>query len=290
MQLILKQIDLKSHVNYFNSVLQVTYRFSNSTKANATAGANNATNSNLTTGTNMTNMTNITLTTNLVGEPKPNAQVNTTIKVSNCEQVVMFEAERIKDLNDFKTREPAFFTMSAYMINMFEKKDVNKLTESINLSHIETLPQILPGALNCLHFQDKYTLREITVCLKSEESVSQVETAFSNFMKCRMGNTLSDADPQILNKLLDLSCKGTKTSKDSTFDSSKIKKSIMDELRKNGFVVKEVLAAGEGDLGISQISQSGSSLNVRKMNLRIPGTPLPVDKKNKNKEEMPPIY
>jgi hypothetical protein len=287
MLLILKQISLKSLVYNFNSFLQITYRYSNSTNANATAGANNATGSNV---TNPSNMTNITLTTNIVGEPKPNAQVNTTIKVNNCEQVVMFEAERIKDLNDFKTRVPAFFTMSAYMINMFEKKDVNKLTESINLSHIETLPQILPGALNCLHFQDKYSFREITICLKSEESVAQVEKAFSNFMKCRMGNTLSEADPQILNKLLDMSCKGTKASKDSTFDATKIKISIMNELRKNGFNVKEVLVAGDGDLGVAQISQPGSSLSVRKINLRVPGTPLPVDKKKKDKEELPPIY
>lgn len=172
---------------------------------------------------------------------------------------------------------------------MFEKKDVNKLTESINLSHIQTLPQILQGALNCLHFQDKHTLREITICLKSEDSVAQVEKAFSNFMKCRMGNNLSEPDPQMLNNLLDISCKGTKASKDSNFDASKIKKSIIEELKKNGFIVKEVLAAGEGNLGIAQQDDLTHEIKFnKKMNLRVPGTPEPV--KKKRKDELAPIY
>jgi hypothetical protein len=238
------------------------------------------------------------MTSNVVGNPRPDAWVDKTpIKVLNCDQVVMFEADKISDMDDFTKKEKAFFTMSAYMINMFEKKDAGKLTESINLSHIKTLPSILPGALHCLHFQDSFTFREITICLKSEDSVNQIETAFQNFMKCRLGNDLRQPDPQILNNILEASCKGNKNTKGVKYDAEKIKKSIAEELRLSGFSVTELTAAGEGDMGFKDTSKPGdaNAPRARKTaNLRVPGTPLPAKKVDRNYDpnrvELPPIY
>jgi hypothetical protein len=209
----------------------------------------------------------------------------------------MFEAERIKDLDDFKSREPAFFTISAYMINMFDKKDAGKLSESINISHIKTLPQILQGAKNCLNFQDSFTFREITVCLKSEDSVSQIEIAFQNFMKCRLGNDLREPDPQIINNILEASCKGNKNTKGVKYDLAKIKKTMAEELKNSGFNVTEVNAGGAGELGLQDSTKPGDTKapHLRKStNLRVPGTP-PTPKKlergyDPNKIELLPIY
>ena len=149
----------------------------------------------------------------------------------------MFEAEKINSLDNYFERSPAFFTMNAYVINMFESKDVTKLTESINLSHIKILPQILEGSKNCLMFQDSFTKRHITICLKSDESLVQIQNVYDNLMKCRMGLDLKQPDPKIINNILEASCEGFTNSKGVSFDLAKIKQTVSEELKKSGVII-----------------------------------------------------
>ena len=208
----------------------------------------------------------------------------------------MFEAEKIKNFDDYKEKEPAFFTMSAYLINMFEGQDANKLVESINISHIKVVPQVMQGAKNCLLFQDNFTFRKITVCLKSEASVMQIEKAFQNFMKCRMGADLSEADPQIIKSILEASCSGTKNTKGVKYDLVKIKNTVAHYLKKEGFKVNEETTSGSGELGATNTETPGDANaphHSKNFNIRVPGTLPPEEKRKRGgriDDAMPDMY
>jgi len=48
--------------------------------------------------------------------------------------MLMFSAEYIEDLRDFRKRKPAFFMVNVYSIFMFESKNANSLIHSVNFA------------------------------------------------------------------------------------------------------------------------------------------------------------
>jgi hypothetical protein len=131
-----------------------------------------------------------TLESNVVGKSRPNAQIE-DFNITDCDQVALINADKIKDFNDYLTREPAFFTINAYFINMFQTKDAAKLIDSINLNHINTIPNILYGTKNCLMFRDDITYRNVTMCLKDQAAVDQIESLFQRLLSCRGGTNMA---------------------------------------------------------------------------------------------------
>jgi hypothetical protein len=146
----------------------------------------------------------------------------------------LISAEKVKDHNDYLTREPAFFTMSAYLVNMFGAKDSSKLLESINLSHVKIFPSILTGTKNCLFILDHLTARNITLCLKDSDTVKQVKELYQQFMICRAGRNFNDKEPFDIQELLKASCSGAGNQTSLKYDLNRVKTVFAEELRKNG--------------------------------------------------------
>jgi len=53
---------------------------------------------------------------------KPLIVTDSPYTITECNQMLMFSAEYIEDLRDFRKRKPAFFMVNVYSIFMFESK------------------------------------------------------------------------------------------------------------------------------------------------------------------------
>lgn len=155
-------------------------------------------------------------------------------EITRCDQVVMLTAKRISNFDDYTSRAPGFFTLSAYLVNMFESQDNNKLLESISLDHIKILPSILRGSKNCLGFQDSVNFRNITICLDDQPTFDAIFKAYNDFMNCRMGGDLKEFDPVTINSILSASCNGFNSTSGVQYDLPKIRSQITADLQKAG--------------------------------------------------------
>ena len=134
-----------------------------SNATNATAGPGNNSTSNATAG-------------------QPKQVTSPPFAISSCDQVVEVSGNILKDMNDFSQKAPAFFTMSVYMINQFEKKDGNTLRQSISIDRILVTPQIIQGSVSCINFQDANG-KVIPMCLSDKHTARMILKAFNQFMK-----------------------------------------------------------------------------------------------------------
>jgi hypothetical protein len=177
----------------------------------------------------------VTNSTNVIGISKGNIIVDAMpYKVTQCDQVVQITAQTIKDYDDYTSRSPAFFTMSAYMINLFESKDNNKLIESIDLGHIKILPHILQGSKSCMIFKDDVNFRNASICLDDTQTSDAIEKAYGDLMTCRLGGTIRGFDPLTINNVLTASCNGFEKTAGVEYDLPNIRNNLSDELKKAG--------------------------------------------------------
>lgn len=160
------------------------------TAASTTAASANSTNStnSTTAGTNVfQGKENSSNALGLVG-PSNYSISQTPYIVKRCDQVLLIPAERITDYKNYCKKESAFFTMSIYMINVFESQDSNKLLQSIPLDKITNMPTHLTGAPGCIDFQAEDN--RISICVKTDELVDQLIEAYMAFSRCRKGDNL----------------------------------------------------------------------------------------------------
>jgi hypothetical protein len=136
--------------------------------------------------------------------------------VQSCDQVLYIEGKTLSDVNDYSKRKDAFFTMSFYMINSYEKKDANTLLESVSMHKMKKLPKILWGTKSCVEVEGGET--EFSICLPDKDIAQQIVDAAGNFHKCRLNNDLSastELSTQTLLKVFKDSCLGLDISVDA---------------------------------------------------------------------------
>ena len=195
--------------------------------------------------------------------------------VKRCDNVIMLDAKRIPDFDDFTSRSPAFFTMSAYLINMFESKDNNKLMESIALAHIRQLPVLLKGSKDCMIFSDGVNRRNITMCVPDAGAFEEIEKAYSDFMTCRMGGDLNAFDPATINSVLTASCNGFNSTEGVHYDLPAIRSQVSNELSKAGFLVTDTTVSGAAGFGLNSDTSKpvgSAAASAKKIDYRVPGT------------------
>jgi hypothetical protein len=262
------------------------YHEGNSNATAPVAGKNATRNSNSTLSNSTSNATvaQVANTTNVVGALSTSDVIinKAPYEVTKCEQVIMLKAKRIADFDDYTTRAPAFFTMSAYLINMFESQDNNKLLESINLAHIKIIPSVLEGSKTCLGFQDGVNYRNISLCIDDQETFDAILKSYNSFMTCRMGGDLKEFDPVVINQVLQASCNGFNSTTGTNFDLPKIKSQMASELRAAGFNVDDGQAGPKMGFGLNNATANGNSTSsaggvavsapIRKVDMRVPGT------------------
>jgi hypothetical protein len=202
-------------------------------KANETDQADDSSNSTISNSTSASNSTssNATSTNSTVTKPTGPAGTNVfsgshnasnavgTVGLANlsitelpntvkrCDQVILVEVNRIKDFNDYCKVEKAFFTMSVYIINLFESKNSDKLIESITLDKLANVPKYLEGAPNCLDFYGK-TGKRMGICFESQTKAESIIEAYKAFMKCRMGDNLKELTLEQMRAIFEMACGG----------------------------------------------------------------------------------
>lgn len=85
--------------------------------------------------------------------------------MTSCDQVYMFNAQTIPDLNNVAVKSAVFITMSPYIINMFEFKNSSKvLLNSINLRHLSSGVEIIPGSNFCVKLKNSVRNNPMSIC------------------------------------------------------------------------------------------------------------------------------
>lgn len=164
----------------------------------------------------------------MAGNPKVDVQIDKApYVVTNCDQVLLFPGKRIFPENDYTKKIPAYFTMSAYMVNAFTAKNNSDLLQSVAVANMNQMPSVLQGSKDCMQFYDTKTFRSFTMCLE-EPILGQIQKAFQTFFNCRNGFGF-DRDPGI-NNMMKLLCNTNKTAPNYTALRNKFK----DEMTKVG--------------------------------------------------------
>lgn len=122
-------------------------------------------------------------------------------KVVECNQILMFNAEYINDMKDFRKRKPAFFTINVLSAYIFESKDANKLIHSSNFTQTSRLTGPLKGARGCIAIDGGKVNADITICFKDEKHAGNLLDAIESFAKCRMGDNLVPIPADQIKKL-----------------------------------------------------------------------------------------
>jgi hypothetical protein len=132
---------------------------------------------------------------NAVGLVGPSYYAITTppYHLSSCDQVLLIEAQRIIEMRDYSTKAKAFFTLSMYLINVFEEKNADKLVDSLSMDKITTLPYVIQGAPKCVNFQgvaQNKTSKNIAMCFDNEEFTGQIIEVYKDLLTCRSGGKI----------------------------------------------------------------------------------------------------
>lgn len=168
----------------------------------------------------------------------------------------MFPAKRIFADNDYGNKIEAYFTMSALLLNTFEKKDSSKLLKSMKLSNINKAPFVLQGSKNCLFFADSAARANTTVCVEDAKQRADILDSFDFLKQCVKAKSAS-SKPKSVNKLSNKrrgksSKKKNKARKhqinqffktisnpnQQVFDIPKVRNALIKELDKKGVIYK----------------------------------------------------
>ena len=107
--------------------------------------------------------------------------------LQRCDQIVSIESEYIPDLNDYSIRENNYFTITAYHINRFSKKDINLLEQSILFGNSRNIPTEPIGAKNCLLIDGGEFEKSLLLCGKDDEEFLSLKQLLQSFDNCRAG-------------------------------------------------------------------------------------------------------
>lgn len=148
--------------------------------------------------------------TNAVGDlgPLSFAVTREPFKLVTCDQVIVIEGESIKDFTDYTKKQPAWFTLSLYMINMLGQRKANTIQNHILLQNLSALPSKILGAPKCIQFLDIARNNKIAMCLSREDLADQIISVYMDLLKCRMSYTLKKMSAKDLSNMFRTACLG----------------------------------------------------------------------------------
>lgn len=129
-------------------------------------------------------------------------------KLFSCDQVFVIQGQTFVSPNNYQIRKPAVFTLSVYMINLFDTKDTRTIKNHILLENITDLPSNIQGAPTCINFLDAKTNNKIPMCFNSKDNADQIKEAFMDLLKCRIGDNLKNVKTDDVRKVFEASCLG----------------------------------------------------------------------------------
>lgn len=135
------------------------------------------------------------------GAPIPIIVNGSPFKIIQCNQIVMFEAEYIENLKDYRKKVQGFFMANVYSVHLFKEKNAETLIHTVNYSQMEKIISPLKGAKGCLILDGGKVSADLTICFKSESDTLFLMEAFNTFAKCRKGDNLVEISPEQLKEL-----------------------------------------------------------------------------------------
>lgn len=126
---------------------------------------------------NVTNNATATNSSNYVIENAP-------FKITKCDQIILFQGKRINPEMDFGAKVPAIFTMSTFMLNVFESKNTANLIRSLRIKDINGNPYVLKGSKNCLFFEETTTRKNVTMCVEDDQQRKDIIDSFGFLKNC----------------------------------------------------------------------------------------------------------
>ena len=127
---------------------------------------------------------------------------NSPFKITRCDQIVLFKAQYISDMGDYRLRKDGFFSITAYYVNQFKDRDAKKLDESILLTESKNQAQHLKGARGCVYIDGGNFRNDIAICLDNKSSAKNILTVLDSFARCRMGDNLQPISLDLIRKLM----------------------------------------------------------------------------------------
>lgn len=129
--------------------------------------------------------------------------------VTRCDQILRFKAKFLPDMGEYRTREVGYFTMTSYYVNLFTDDKFDKLLRSILMTEVTVAPYHVRGAKACvLITSPPYGDKDITICMETNEEMSNILTVLRTFFDCRGGDKLNKIDKAKLAEML-IKCGGT---------------------------------------------------------------------------------
>jgi hypothetical protein len=122
--------------------------------------------------------------------------------INRCDQLVMFKAQYISDMGDYRFRKPGFFTISAYYVNQFRDKDAKQLDQSILLTESSRFPSHLRGARGCVLINGGKHRQDIAICLANKKQAKNILYVLDAFRKCRLGDDLKPISADLIRRLI----------------------------------------------------------------------------------------
>ena len=113
-------------------------------------------------------------------------------ELERCDQTVAMNAEYIPNIDDFTKRAQGYFTLTAYHLNRFEKKDGASLEHAILLAD-QRIPASEPqGAENCLLIDGGSYEKPILICFKTRDEFNIFKDLLSSMEDCRAGKMVGN--------------------------------------------------------------------------------------------------
>lgn len=144
--------------------------------------------------------------------------------IERCDQIISFETEYVKDLDDYTDRAKAHATITAYHINISESKDPSKLIQS-NLLTNSRIPFSEPlGAENCLMIDGGESEKSLIVCAQDKNELSNYKSVLTTFEDCRKGKIIMK--PGLSNNEVALASTNNEAAGSQASNTSNLKKCI----------------------------------------------------------------
>lgn len=169
-------------------------------------------------------------------------------KISQCNQIVMFDAQYINNLQDFRKKTNAFFTISIYEVSVFKERDAKSLIHYVPWHQTTFLTKKLRGGLGCLIVDGGSASADVTICLKKPQEAESILNTIEDFRRCRNGDNLVPI-PEATMKEMVKQCGKTQTISRNDYISTKLNLALRpdnkwDADRERHFHAREIYVPG----------------------------------------------
>lgn len=169
-------------------------------------------------------------------------------KISQCNQIVMFDAQYIDNLQDFRKKTNAFFTISIYEVSIFKERDAKSLIHLVPWDQTTFLTRKLRGGKGCLILDGGSASADVTMCFKKQQEAESILNTIEDFRRCRNGDNLVAIPPGLMKDLVK-QCGKTKNISRNEYISNKLNIGIRpdnkwDADRERHFHAREIYVPG----------------------------------------------